>query len=579
MGGEQPDDQPDEQQGGREKREVPARWAIALQLTALLAAFVAVVGVGRTGALGVRAAHAAARVPWLFQTHDACVACHNQLTTSSGEDVSIGTAWRATMMANSARDPYWQASVRRETLERPEIAAEIEDECAVCHMPMSRYQAKAEGRHGEVFAHLPAGASGEAIDDLAADGVSCTTCHQILATGLGAPQSFTGGFLVDESQPVKRRVVFGPYEVDAGRTRIMQSASEFRPMQGAHIRSSELCATCHTLYTNARDSTGKVLGRLPEQVPYLEWKASRYGAGAEGQSCQSCHMPAVAESIAISGVWGQQRPGLARHEFLGGNFFMLRMLNRYRADLGTVALPHELEEAAARTVRHLRSDAASVRVVASRASAGALVAEVSVSNRTGHKLPTAYPSRRAWLHVRVRDGRGTVVFESGALRADGSIVGHDGDADALGLEPHHERITSAEQVQVYESVMADAAGRVTTTLLSGVRFIKDNRLLPEGFDKGRAADDVAVRGAASGDGDFTAGGDRVRYEIALGEATGPFVVEAALAFQPIAFRWADNLARHRGQQRAPEIDRFVTYYRAMSTGSAVTLASDSAIVR
>src|SRR5574338_1556132 len=50
----------------------------------------------------------------LFSHSDNCIACHNNLSTEGGEDVSIGTMWRGTMMANSARDPYWQASVRRE---------------------------------------------------------------------------------------------------------------------------------------------------------------------------------------------------------------------------------------------------------------------------------------------------------------------------------------------------------------------------------------------------------------------------------------------------------------------------------
>ena len=59
-----------------------------------------------------------------------CLACHNGLTTPSGEDVSIGVAWRASMMANSSRDPYWQASVRREMIDHPAARAEIEHECA-----------------------------------------------------------------------------------------------------------------------------------------------------------------------------------------------------------------------------------------------------------------------------------------------------------------------------------------------------------------------------------------------------------------------------------------------------------------
>src|SRR3982074_3644094 len=48
-----------------------------------------------------------------FQTSDRCMACHNGLTTPSGEDISIGFDWRSSMMANSSRDPYWQGPARR----------------------------------------------------------------------------------------------------------------------------------------------------------------------------------------------------------------------------------------------------------------------------------------------------------------------------------------------------------------------------------------------------------------------------------------------------------------------------------
>src|SRR5687768_17194564 len=165
------------------------------------------------------------------------MACHNGLSAASGEDVSIGTAWRASMMANSSRDPYWQASVRREVLEHPRAAAEIEDECSTCHMPMARFQARADGRHGEVFARLPSGRSDDDDDVLASDGVSCTMCHQITDDGLGSPASFTGGFVIDTTRQWGKRRVFGPHEIDAGRLRIMHSASEFQPTQGLHLRT------------------------------------------------------------------------------------------------------------------------------------------------------------------------------------------------------------------------------------------------------------------------------------------------------------------------------------------------------
>jgi hypothetical protein len=40
--------------------------------------------------------------------------------------------------------------------------------------------------------------------------------------------------------------------------------------------------------------------------------------------------------------------------------------------------------------------------------------------------------------------------------------------------------------------MVDSEGGVTTGLLAAVRFIKDNRVLPRGFDKSTAGDDIAA---------------------------------------------------------------------------------------
>jgi hypothetical protein len=508
------------------------------------------------------AAHAGLR----FKTAAACMACHNGLTTSGGEDISIGSDWRGSIMANSSRDPYWQAAVRRETLDHPRAAAEIEDECAVCHMPMSRAQARAGGRLGQVFAHLPAGVKDEPEDRLAHDGVSCTMCHQISSRNLGTPESFTGGFVLDATGPALSPPVFGPFQIDKGRARIMQSASGFQPSEGSHIRQSEICATCHTLYTNALGANGEVVGRLPEQMPYLEWRHS--GMPAEKQSCQSCHMPVVREETAIASVLGTPRQGMARHMFRGGNFFMLRMLNRYRAELGVAALPQELESTTRWTLQQLQSETATVSVDRTALAGGRIEADVTVRNLTGHKLPTGYPSRRVWLDVIVRDGNKRPIFESGAVAATGLIEGNDNDADAMRFEPHYTEIRQPDQVQIYESIMADTGGAVTTGLLKGVGYVKDNRLLPRGFDKGTAPSDIAVDGRAAADADFAGGVDCLRYSVDPGSAPGPFTIEVALRFQPIAYRWAQNLKGYA----AAEPRRFVSYYESMAAASSEVLA-------
>jgi len=505
----------------------------------------------------------------LFQTSDRCFACHNGLSTSAGEDISIGFAWRPSMMANSARDPYWQASVRREVIDHAESQSAIEDECSKCHMPMARYQSRYEGKENEVFSHLSFN-SDDRLDRLAQDGVSCSLCHQIQKDKLGTPQSFVGGFVVDTTRPRGEREEYGPFKNEIGDNRIMRtSTSGYRPTEGEHIRQSELCATCHTLITTALGPGGKKIGELPEQMPYQEWLQSDY---KDKQSCQNCHMPVVEEMVRVTNTMGGYRDGMARHTFVGGNFFMQRMLNKYRDELGVAALPKEFEAAATRTVEQLKSKTAQISIDSVDVSAGRLQAEISVQNLTGHKFPTAYPSRRAWLHVTVKDRNGRLVFESGALSPDGSITGNDNDADKTHFEPHYTEINTTDQVQIYEDIMVGPDNVPTTGLLTALRFIKDNRLLPKGFDKRKVEQEIAVQGAAVNDPDFVGGGDKVRYSVFVGNAQGPFQVEAEFWFQPISYRWANNLKPYR----AMEPQRFTRYYDAMSTGSAVLLARASA---
>src|SRR5262249_40217208 len=157
--------------------------------------------------------------------------------------------WRASMMANSSRDPYWLASVRRESLDHPESKSDIEDECSVCHMPITRYDAKVRGEKGKIFAHMALDADPK-IRRKADDGVSCSVCHQIGTEKLGTRESFNGGFVVDAPDSRDERPEYGPFEIKKGQTRIMGSSSEgYRPTKDDHIRQSEVCATCHTLYT------------------------------------------------------------------------------------------------------------------------------------------------------------------------------------------------------------------------------------------------------------------------------------------------------------------------------------------
>lgn len=504
----------------------------------------------------------------LFEPAARCIACHNQLVAANGEDASIGRAWRPTMMANSARDPYWQAGVRREVIEHPSHASAIEDECSKCHMPMATTAAHAAAHEGVVFAHF-AGKNGAADSEataLAHDGVSCSLCHQITAKFLGQRRSLVGGFDIDTHTAFGERKEYGPFEIGPGRARIMRSAAQMVPVQGSHIESSEVCATCHTLYTRALDANGKVIGELPEQVPYQEWQHSEYRST---RSCQACHMPTKLGPLAISSVAGTPRPRLFAHDFVGGNFFVQGAFARFGSELGAQASSTEHQLATLRTREHLRQSAAKVAIERFEFVDRRLRAVVSVTNLTGHKLPTAYPSRRVWIHFTVRTALGTVIFESGALSDNGSIVGNDNDIDASRFEPHYQRIERDAEVAIYESVLGQPDGQVTTGLLLATQYLKDNRLLPAGFDKTTASAEVAVHGDALNDLDFALGKDRVTYDIPIGGAQPPFEVKVELLYQPIGFRWAQNLR----QFSAVEPQRFVRYYSALSSSSAEVLAS------
>jgi hypothetical protein len=367
------------------------------------------------------------------------------------------------------------------------------------------------------------------------------------------------------------RPEYGPFAPDHGHQTMMHSSTGgFLPEQEAHIRNAALCAGCHTLITNALGPNGQIIAHFPEQVPFQEWQHSAYN---EKKTCQECHMPAVNGPTPVTALYGQMRDGARHHYFVGANFFVQHLLDEHRDDLQTVARTEYLEAAVKRTQEFLATQSARVTIQHPEIAGGNLSFSVLSENLTGHKLPTAYPSRRAWLHVIVTDANNRPIFESGALRPDGSIVGNVNDEDPTRFEPHFPEITRPDQVEIYEPILGDAQGHVTTGLLSTVRYLKDNRLLPAGFDKTTATPDIAVYGDAASDPNFNDRGSVVRYVVPTNSANGPFRIKVELWYQPIGFRWAHNLAPYK----AAEPRRVVHYYESDSRETAVVLAKAAAI--
>lgn len=489
------------------------------------------------------------------------------MTDDAGQDVSIDADWRASMMAQSARDPYWRASVRAEIARHPDQAERIEDSCARCHMPMAQFTLDQAGEPARVLGQAGLLDPEHPLNPLALDGVSCTLCHQIQERGLGFPESYNGGYVVDTETPAGQRLIYGPYLVEEVQSDIMEISSGFLPLQGLHLIQSELCATCHTLYTETLDASGAVVGEFPEQVTYLEWYYSDF-RGA--QSCQDCHMPEAQGGVRISTTSPFPRSPFAQHTFSGGNAYMLQMLLAFADELEITASGEHLQHARQQTLRLLQEEAASLTIEQLRVSGSRLTADVRVENLAGHKLPSGFPSRRAWLHFVVRDGAGALVFESGGVDALGRIAGNAADQDPTQYEPHYRAIVQPDQVQIYEAVLHHAEGGPTTGLMQAAGYLKDNRLLPNGLDPALAVESVSPRGPVSEDADFFGGEDSLQYAIDLTGASGPFTVTVELLYQSIGYRWAENLRALPG----PEIEQFLGYYEAVPNTPVVLAAAD-----
>lgn len=447
-----------------------------------------------------------------FAAVTVCVRCHQANETDMRDtqqrDVSPVTELGAGMMSLAARDPYFLAALRRELDANPGAKAQIEAICLRCHAPVGVAEQPALALADVTRGTTPAAA-------LAREGVGCAGCHALDPAQLGVEAGYTG------RAPLRTdRVAFGA--LPAPLADAMLQMSNTRPVPSPHVEESRLCASCHSVFVHRLDASGAPVGdEIAEQATYLEWRNSDFQneaapPGDRAASCQDCHMPQgedeldrnakpIVTAFSTRPVDAPPRPGYRRHTLRGGNVYMLRQLAKHAGWLNAAATPEQLVAAAEATGRFLTS-AAKLAVV----GVGQEL-RVTVINETGHKLPTGYPTRRMWLHVRAFDASGRVVYESGGSK-DGAIVDAEGKRlDPAGAIIPHVEHAGTDEVPIWEAVPVDEAGRRTHLLLGTARIAKDNRILPAGW---RADHPDAKRTrpiGTDGDSDFLPGRDSVRY--------------------------------------------------------------------
>lgn len=480
-----------------------------------------------------------------FAASGQCEVCHGYDTAHIasvdllGNDINLVDDWRSSMMGNAARDPFWQAKVSHEVSVYPEAKEEIESVCTTCHAPMARYNGILEGQPHLSMEEMRA-------DPLGMDGVSCLACHKQSEERLGDEHSGVLHF-------VPAKIAYGPYESPLNSPMVQETG--YTPLYSPHIEDSGICAGCHSLLTPSVDLDGIPTGQtFVEQATYHEWLNSIYN---DAQSCQSCHMPVVPKGdvFLVAGYETEPRSLFSKHSFVGANTFMLQLLRDNIDSLGLTASEEQFNESIGKSNDMLLNHSVELEMELQDRTLDTAVVEVKIKNITGHKFPSGYPSRRAFLKLTVETEDGTIIFNSGAWDDNYEVIGQDPF-----YEPHYDTIRAEDQVQIYEMVVANVEGQRTTVLEQMAYPLKDNRLVPAGFTTAHEVyDTVAITGNAATDPNFNqeegeegSGIDKIYYHIPLNGMVDVLNVTAQVYYQTAPPRWMEEMLA----TNTPEVSKF-----------------------
>lgn len=380
-----------------------------------------------------------------FESHTLCQNCHQTQTT--GNPVSITADWHGSPMAQSARDPIFFAAMAVAN----KYVNGSGEYCIRCHSPTGWLEGRSNPPTGE-------GLTGNDFN-----GVQCDFCHRMkdpvpdTTVNPRVPGYGNGMFVLQTTRNPKR----GPRSdaLTMGHTNQVDT----------FYRTGEFCGVCHNvsnpLYaTNSTTQAPHEYG--PIERTYSEWKLSWYAQQGRAGTCQSCHMQSE-QGYAANVSSSPLRADVAKHDMSGGNTFLADILPDFWAGLDTA----RLNAAKQRAVQKLQR-AATIEANAFRLR-DTVRAEITLTNLTGHKLPTGYPEgRRMWLNIVGRNANGDTVFQSGAYN------GATGD------------LTRDAQVKIYEAKPGlTPATALRHGLPTGPSFYfilndtiyADNRIPPRGF--------------------------------------------------------------------------------------------------
>ena len=492
-----------------------------------------------------------------------CRGCHGYDSAQvanineAGEDVNLVDRWESSMMALSAKDPFWKAKLTHEITVNPGHAGVIQNKCLDCHAPMGAYTSQFKGNPFYSLTDL-------ATDSLGLDGVSCGGCHAIAPT---VGYTYSGIIPYDTND-----VEYGPFT--APFVAPMQLYEGLTPVYSPHMDDAKVCSACHTLITQSVDLAGNYTGGyFVEQATFHEYKNSDYPANSI--KCQTCHMPQLADPIHIANgnTSLPQRSPFNQHVFAGANVFMLNLIKANRGALGAYVPDKSFDSTIVATKAMLQKQTLDFDLQQVSITSDTAFFKVMLKNKAGHKFPSGYPSRRAVLQFVVIDGMGDTVFQTGIFNNQYRVIGENSN-----FEIHHNTINQSHVPQIYEQVPGDVGGNFTSVLERAAILLKDNRIPPLGFTSlSPVYDTVIVSADADIDADFNkvsgvegSGVDWVHFAVPLAGAVGNINIKSKVYYQSVPPKWVDDMFTYS----TPEINTFQTMYNAADQ-SPVLVAQDS----
>lgn len=486
-----------------------------------------------------------------FLNSFSCKGCHGfdpsgfALVDGAGNDVNIYDDWSTSMMALSAVDPFWRAKVSHEITVNPGTADEAQTLCTGCHAPTGHYTAIYKGNLHYTIADF-------ANDSLGIDGVNCSGCHAMSGVGLGS--MFNGNIPYDTNN-----VIYGPYPAPV--TGPMQLYEGMTPTHGLHTHEGRFCSPCHTLITNTVDLSGVPTGTtFVEQATFQEWMNSTFPAN--DTTCQTCHMPIIEDPvvIAVGDINLAPRVPFSQHYFAGANSFMVKLMKSNKLALNIDHPDSSFNSTLSQIDNMLKTQSVNMKInPVVYADQDTLYVDVAVQNKAGHKFPSGYPSRRAFVQLVVINSLNDTLFASGLFTPEGELK-----YPPLSWQPHYQMINDSLQTQVFEMVMGDVNGDKTTLLERAATHLKDNRLPPRGFTSAHYNyDTVEIISNAFSDVDFNRNGasegtgrDITQFHIPLNGFVGTVNVYAKIYYQTIPPAWLTEMF----SVSTPEIDDFKAMY-------------------